>query len=210
MIKSNLKTIVATLFAATLTGCMGCGGNSHENEAPLLGDTVTVRPDFMRDHTTYGFCYGMRGTKMTMLTDSGDTIYVDLAEATEENQVFGNPSTGDRVAVMLTRDKLRATLVVNESVLLGDWVMDDPLSGQGKVGVRFKDGGIAESINQESYIYNSWRFWDGKLVISMTREGGAEIEEIDSFRIKYLSKDSLCYCNKIDTMFYSRPKPPEY
>jgi len=209
MKKTKINVIIAALFATTLTGCIGCGGNSNENEAPLLGDTVTVRPDHMRDHTTYGACYGIKGNTMTMLADSGDTIYVDISPAIEEEQVFGDPSMGDRVVMMLTKDKSQATMVVNESLLLGNWVMDDPLSGQGKVGIRFKEGGIAESINQESYIYNSWRFWNGKLVISMTREGGAEIEEIDSFMVSYLTKDSLVYCNKLDTMFYSRQKQTE-
>jgi len=200
------KAIISVLFALTLTGCIGCGGNSNEPQAPMYGDTVTQRPDYMRDHTTYGLCYGKNGSRLTMLADSGDTIYIDISPAEEENMVFGNPQTGDRVVMMLTKDKKQATMVVNESLMLGEWVMDDPLSGQGKVGIRLKEGGIAESINQESYIYHSWRFWNGKLVITQTREGGFDFEETDSFMVEYLSEDSLVYCNKLDTMRYQRKK----
>ena len=82
--------------------------------------------------------------------------------------------------------------------------MPNPLDGSSIVGIELKDGGIAESIEQSNIIYKTWRIADGKLNITLVREGGSEEEETEEYNMLMLNSDSLVYANPEDTLRYSR------
>ena len=123
--------------------------------------------------------------------------------------VFGGMKVGDRMAVLPNDDKTSAQLVVNQASLLGDWVMPNPLDGSSEVGISIKEGGIAESIDQSSIIYKTWRLTRGKLEIVLIREGGSEEDETYLYDIVKLAPDSLIYKDAEETFEYSRQKPAE-
>ena len=123
--------------------------------------------------------------------------------------VFGGMKVGDRMAVLPNDDKTAAQLVVNQASLLGDWVMPNPLDGSSEVGISIKEGGIAESIDQNSIIYKTWRLTRGKLEIVLVREGGSEEDETYLYDIVKLAPDSLVYKDAEETFEYSRQKPAE-
>ena len=113
------------------------------------------------------------------------------------------------MAVVPTADKQSAELVVNLATLLGNWVMPNPIDGSDEVGITIKEGGIAESIQQSSIIYKTWRLSRGKLEVVLVREGGSEEEEVYLYDIVKLGADSLVYKDGDETFEYSRQKPKE-
>jgi hypothetical protein len=128
---------------------------------------------------------------------------LSIAEANDKNRCFGGFQIGDRMAVMLQAPDT-AKMVINQSALLGDWVMPNPLDGSSEMGIRIKEGGIAESIDQPALIYRSWKLVNGKLEIVSVREGGNEEEEVNRYDIISLGPDSLVYNDADDTFEYTR------
>ena len=126
--------------------------------------------------------------------------------------MFGSVRVGDRLALMTNKNQTEATQVINMNYLLGDWVMPDPLDGSDEIGIRIKEGGVAESIEMTNITYRTWRIFNGKLEITSIREGGGEAEETNSFEIIKLSQDTLVYRaidkpqDEIETFEYSRWK----
>ena len=109
------------------------------------------------------------------------------------------------MAVILNADSTEATLVINKSVLHGDWVMPNPIDGSSETGIRILRGGLAESIDQSSIIYKSWRLFNGMLQIQATREDGIDMEEFQEFSIVKLNADSLVISDEEDTYEYAHP-----
>ena len=130
---------------------------------------------------------------LQLLTDNGDTLNLDLTSAQENGQVFGGLQAGDRMAVLPNKEKTQAVIVINQNTLLGDWVMPNPIDGSSEVGIRIKEGGIAESIDQSSIVYKTWKIYNGKLEILSQREGGGDMEELNLYDIILLGADSLVY-----------------
>ena len=89
---------------------------------------------------------------------------------------------------------------------MGNWLMPNPIDGSSVVGIRIKDGGIAESIEQPSIIYKTWKTIDGKLEITMVREGGGDEEETIWYTIDKLDADSLVYHVNDEVFEYGRAK----
>ena len=91
--------------------------------------------------------------------------------------------------------------------------MPNPIDGSSEVGIRIKEGGIAESIDQSSIIYKTWKIFNGKLEILSQRDGGGDEEELNLYELVKLGPDSLVYktMNKpreeMETFEYSRWKP---
>lgn len=157
-----------------------------------------------RDSTLYGICGdGSAMNTLQLITDVGDTVTLSIADANDRGQCFGGFQTGDRMAVIL-KDKNTARQVINQSAMLGDWVMPNPLDGSSEMGIRIQEGGIAESIDQPSTIYRSWRLFNGKLELVSVREGGAEVVETNLYDIVYIGPDSLVFKDAEDTYEYSR------
>ena len=113
---------------------------------------------------------------------------------------------------MTNKNQTEATEVININLLLGDWVMPDPLDGSDEVGIRIKEGGVAESIEMTNITYRTWRIFNGKLEITSIREDGGESEETNFYDILKLTGDTLVYKtigkpqDEEDTFEYSRWK----
>ena len=136
----------------------------------------------------------------------GDTLNLNIEEARENNQVFGNYAPGDRLAILVSPDHKRVKIVINESVLMGTWMMPNPIDGSDEVGICIKDGGVAESVRQTSNNYKTWKIVDGKLELILVREGGGDQEETAWYTIDKLDADSLIFHDKDDLFEYGRAK----
>ena len=204
---------LAAAVAVTMSSCFG-GGKAPQQVVEEKKDSVA---DYIpRDQTIYGLCgNGTAMNTLQLLTDNGDTLTMSIVAAQENNQVFGGLQAGDRLAVLPNKDKTEAVLVINQNTLLGDWVMPNPIDGSSEVGIRIKEGGIAESIDQSSIIYKTWKIYNGRLEILSQRDGGGDEEELNLYELVKLGNDSLVYktINKpreeMETFEYSRWKEPE-
>lgn len=183
-----------------------CGGKT--NQVPFdNGDSAEIAN---ADPTVYGVCGEFTEDKMLqLLTDTGDTLNLDLAPAVEEEKIFGGMAKGDRMAVVPTKDLKSALAVIDQSTLLGNWVMPNPIDGSDEVGICIKEGGIAESIDQSTINYKTWRLTRGKLEIMLVHDGGSGEDEIFIYDIVKLTNDSLVYQDSEDVYEYSRQKPRE-
>ncbi len=110
------------------------------------------------------------------------------------------------MAVLLNDDKTESKQVINETTLLGNWTMPDSFDGSSIVGMSLKDGGIAESIDMANIVYKAWRITNGRLELTLMREGGSEEDEIEVYDIKKLDADSLVFGNDEDIFEYCRQK----
>jgi hypothetical protein len=152
---------------------------------------------------------------LQLLRDNGDTLVLSITNAMEAGQVFGGLQVGDRIAVFPNATNSEAVIVINQNALLGDWVMPNPIDGSSEVGIRIKEGGVAESIDQSSIIYKTWKLFNGRLEILSQRDGGGDEEELNLYELVKLGPDSLVYrtMNKpreeMETFEYSRWKEPE-
>ena len=185
-----MKKLVFLSVAMAAMMMLSCGGNTHQAEREE--DTVDAY-DQIRDHTLYGLCGAIPSTsQLKVITDVGDTLTLDITPALENRKMLGSVRVGDRLAVMTNKKQTEATEVININLLLGDWVMPDPLDGSDEIGIRIKE------------IFN------GKLEITSIREGGGEAEETNYFDILKLSADTLVYKtigkpqDEEETMEYSR------
>ncbi|WP_084162897.1 lipocalin family protein [Prevotella sp. RM4] len=204
-----MKKLVFLSVAIAAVMLLSCGG-SGRFQAEREEDTVDVN-DLIRDHTLYGLCGAIPSTSLLkLITDTGDTLTVDITRAREEHKLLGSFRVGDRLALMTNKKQTEATEVININLLLGDWVMPDPLDGSDEIGIRIKEGGVAESIEMTNITYRTWRIFNGKLEITSIREGGGESEETNYFEILKLTGDTLIYKtigkpqDEEETMEYSR------
>ena len=201
MRKTGIMLLVA-IAVLTISSC----GNSTQKVPFDSGDSVNQ----MVDSTLYGICG--EATSMNVLQliiDTGDTLMMDISYAKEKGQVFGGLQAGDRMAVLPNDDKTAAVTVINQTALLGDWVMPNPLDGSDEVGIRIKEGGVAESIEQSSIIYRTWRLVKGHLEIVLVRDGANDMEEVYTYDLQKLTTDSLVYKDSEETYEYGRQKPKE-
>ena len=193
-----LGAIVGLSFTA-------CG--NKQAQTGVYSDSTEVDSSKLKDVVVYGLCGDNAAmNSLQMMTDMGDTLNLNIEEARENNQVFGNYAPGDRLAIVLTPDKKTVKSVINESVLMGKWLMPNPIDGSSEVGISIKDGGIAESIEQPTIIYKTWKIIDGKLEITLVREGGGDEEETNWYTIDKLDADSLVYHVNDEVFEYSRAK----
>ena len=206
------KIGVIMLMAATVRtagSCGGKGGEQHQEQVEEESDT-TVIVTVNRDSTVYGICIdGSAMNTLQLLTDIGDTLNLSIAEANEKGKCYGGFQVGDRIALML-KDKKTAKLVINQSALLGDWVMPNPLDGSSEMGIRIKEGGIAESIDQPAMIYRSWRIYNGKLEIVAIRDGGGDMVETNLYELVSIGPDTLVFKDAEDIFEYSRQVEHHY
>lgn len=196
--------IILLVAAAVLT--IGSCGNNTQKVPFDNGDSASMSVD----STLYGICG--EATSMNMLqliTDTGDTLMLDISYAKDKDQVFGGLQVGDRMAVMPNYTMSEASIVINQSALLGNWVMPNPIDGSDEVGISIKEGGVAESIDQGSIIYRTWRLVKGHLEIVLVRDGANDVEELNIYDLVKLTADSLIYKDSEETFEYSRQKPKE-
>ena len=201
-----MKKIGIVLLVAAGILTMGSCGNKSEKVPFDNGDSLGIEVD----STLYGICGEATSMNMLqMITDTGDTLMLDISAAKENDQVFGGMQVGDRMAVLPNDNKTVANTVINQTTLLGNWVMPNPIDGSDEVGISIKEGGVAESIDQGSIIYRTWRLSKGRLEIVLVREGGNDVEELNVYDILKLTADSLVYKDAEETFAYERQKPKE-
>ena len=205
-----MKKLVSFVWLAAVLLTMGsCGGKSTPVAESADVDTAVVT-NIERDSMQYGICGdGSAMNTLQLITDVGDTLVLSIAEANEQGLCFGGFQSGDRMAVLL-KDRETASLVINQSALLGDWVMPNPLDGSSEMGIRIKEGGIAESIDQPALTYRSWKLYNGKLEIVAIREGGGDEVETNLYDIISIGPDSLVFKDAEDTYEYYRYKHQEH
>ena len=135
MKKSGLMAFIAAVMLLS-----GCGGENRQTPDSAGEDSSTVYVN--AEKTVFGICgEGSAMNTLQMITDSGDTLSLSITDAKENGKVLGGYACGDRMAVLLNDDKTVAQLVINETTLLGNWVMPNPLDGSSFVGISLKDGG---------------------------------------------------------------------
>ena len=188
------KVFFGMMVASVMT-LGSCGGGNSQPQAVTEEDSTSIEDIVPSDRTIYGLCgEGTAMNTLELLTDNGDTISMSMTNAQEAGKVFGGLQKGDRLAVLPSlKNKREVEEVVNMSTLLGDWIMPDPLDGSSEVGIRIKEGGVAESIEMTNITYRTWKIFNGKLEILSIREGGGEEEEMNLYEILYLGADSLAY-----------------
>jgi len=202
------------MMAAVMILGGSCGGGKQQAQVDETPEATTTENVVFKDQTIYGICTD--GTAMNTLeltTDNGDTLMLGLTKAIEAGKVFGGLQVSDRVAVLADSLKKNALLVINLNTLMGDWVMPDPIDGSAEIGIRIKEGGVAESIDQSVIVYRTWKIFNGELEIELMREGGGDEEELNRYEILTLGPDSLAYRtlgkprDETETFEYSRWKP---
>lgn len=202
-----MRKLLILCVVSALIVLFGSCGNKAQKVPFDNGDSAYATKV---DPTMYGVCgVGTSMNTLQLITDTGDTLQLDLTAARDKNQVFGGLQAGDRMAVIANDDRKEAVIVINQAALLGNWVMPNPIDGSDEVGISLKEGGIAESIEQSNVIYKTWKLTRGKLEIVLVREGGTEEEEVYLYDLVKLSPDSLIYKDADDTFEYSRQKPKE-
>lgn len=188
------KTVFIGMMVAGVIALGSCGGKANQQEAVVEEDSVSIEDVIPRDHTIYGICGdGTAMNTLELITDSGDTLNLSITNAQEAGQVFGGMQVSDRLAVMANDKKTAATIVINLNTLLGNWVMPDPIDGSAEVGIRIKEGGVAESIEMTNILYRTWKIYNGKLEILSVREGGGDEEELNLYEVLALGPDTLAY-----------------
>ncbi|MBR2114557.1 MAG: hypothetical protein IJ929_07810 [Prevotella sp.] len=202
-----MKKLSFLCILSALIVLFGSCGNSSQKVPFDSGDSAYSAK---ADPTLFGVC-GVETSMNTLqlITDTGDTLMLDLTVARDKDQVFGGLQVGDRMAVIANDEHTGAIMVVNQAALLGNWVMPNPIDGSDEVGISIKEGGIAESIEQSAIIYKTWKLTRGKLEIVLVREGGTEEEETYLYDIVKVTPDSLVFKDAEDTFEYSRQKPKE-
>ena len=201
-----MKKFGIILMVAAAVLMIGSCGNKTQQVPFDNGDSANMSID----STLYGICG--ESTSMNMLqiiADTGDTLMLDISRAQEKNLVFGGLQVGDRMAVLPNDNMTEAQIVINQTTLLGNWVMPNPIDGSDEVGISIKEGGVAESIEQGSIIYRTWRLVKGHLEIVLVRDGANDVEELNIYDIVKLTADSLVYKDNEETFEYSRQKPKE-
>jgi hypothetical protein len=199
MRKLSILLCVSAIFALA-----NCGNKTQQQQFEGYADTVGAVM-INTNHTVFGLCGDATNDSiLQLITDSGDTLALELRDAQMKDSIFGQLEAGFKVAVLLNEERTGVRLVISETQLQGNWVMPNPLDGSSYVGVSLKEGGIAESIEQSYIFYKAWRIVDGKLEITLVREGGGDEEETNLYDIIKLDSDSLIYGNDDDRMEYSR------
>lgn len=192
-------------MAAVVLSIGGCGNKQQQNYDDYR-DTTEV--DVIDKPTIYGIAANTTtGDTLKLVTDNGDTLVIDITKAHKDMKVIGKIQQGDRMVVVSDPNKKYGEIVINQNMLLGDWIMPDPIDGGTDVGISIKEGGVAESIEMTNITYRTWKIVDGQLEIISIREGGGQEEEVNYYDITKLTADSLSYKNDEDSYEYSRYKP---
>lgn len=194
------------LFAVVAVGMMmGSCGNKQQPQQQQSAESESSEYIDNRQISIYGTCGdGSAMNTLQLITDAGDTLNLAIRNSQDSVRVMGGYDSGDRMAVLLASDRKSIVLAINETTLLGDWWQPNPIDGTSYMGIRFKDGGTAESLEQNGIVYKSWKVINGKLVITCYREGGVEEDETTEYTITKLDGDSLIFGAGDDVFDYGR------
>jgi len=196
---------IAALAAAIV---MSCGKKTERPDNDDLRDSTDIPQAVLP--TVYGIVASTSsGDTLKLIIDNGDTLTINIAKAREEQRFMGKIIEGDRMILQTNEQMTIAESVINQNMLLGDWVMPDPIDGSSEIGISIKEGGIVEGIDQSAITYRTWKIVDGQIEIVSIRDGGGQEEETNYYNIVKLTEDSLTFSNDEDSYEYSRQKPHE-
>lgn len=182
---------------------MSSCGNKQQPQQSTESDSTEFVDD--KPISIYGTCGdGSAMNTLQLITDAGDTLNLAIRNSQDSVRVMGGYDAGDRMAVLMTKDKKTIILAINETTLLGDWWQPNPIDGTSYMGIKLKDGGSAESLEQNGIVYKSWKVIGGKLVLTCYREGGVEEDETTEYTITKLDGDSLVFGVGDDIFEYGR------
>ena len=110
-----MKKLSCLCILSALIVMLGSCGNKSQSVPFDNGDSVYYA---QADPTLFGVC-GVETTMNTLqlITDTGDTLHLDLTPARDKDQVFGGMHVGDRMAVIANDERTMAILVVNQAAL---------------------------------------------------------------------------------------------
>jgi len=195
-----------TIATSIITGC--------DIKAPLkVGYEAPAEQTQNNDSTIYGFCGpATTATRLQLVTSTDDTIFVNIENAKRNQRIFGGLTPGDEIYVLPDEDHSQALFTINKSSLLGEWVMPSPYDGSTPSGIVIKDGGEAESFQQQGdIIYKSWSIQNGHLLLVETRDDGTDLYYTQAYEITRMTNDSLYLRNiaptEDETFEYGRYKP---
>jgi hypothetical protein len=205
-----MRTFKILFIAFVAAVAFGACGNKN-GKAEFEQDTTRVSGINDSDSTIYGVCgEGTAMNTLMLITDGGDTLNVITTDAVDQGQVFGGLNVGDKLALIMKRtagSEPVAVKIINLTTLLGRWTMPNPIDGSDVQGIFIKEGGIAESINNSDKVYQSWKIFNGTLVVtSEESEFGDESQNVDTFKILSLGPDSLVVNRAGETLEFSRQK----
>ena len=208
------KFVFVGVMTAVMFSLGSCGGGKQQQQEEVSQDTTRVEDLGIMDRTIYGICTdGTAMNTLEMITDNGDTLTLSLTRAQESGKVLGGLQAADRVAVVANKAKTDAGRGSDLNTMMADWVVPAPSDGSSEIGIRIKEGGVAESIDQSTIIYRTWKVFNGNLDILLVREGGGDQEEENRYEILTLGPDTLVYRtvgkphDETETFEYSRWKP---
>lgn len=175
--------LVAATAATTL---LSCNFNKKENTYEAGIQMVEI----VRDSMQHGICLGINagGDSLHFLDSEGDTLWLTLNDDTRR---LGQLNEGDQVALMVrpVGREQRVKLVINTSMLIGEWVEDDPIANENVKGYLIGNGGAAEGINLTDLRIEGWALYNGRFLLS----GSLGVETFtDTFTITRLTPDSFC------------------
>lgn len=188
-----MKKNIVILAAAVLTVLAGC----NLKNTPPVPYEEPVDPTVERDSTIYGFCGEGSTPNVLKLVDNAtqDTMSFEVYEARRAGKLLGEYHVGDQLYVVPSADRRHALVVVNENLLVKDWVMPSPYDGSSPVGVSLKSGGEAQSIDQIDLVYTRWSILNGRLLLTETREDAGGLELTQKYDILKLTNDQLNLSN---------------
>lgn len=115
------------IFPLALIACMvllaGCFDNAADGDHGAIDKSVNAKGD----STLYGLtCDGSSDSSIVFLPNSGgDPDTFNILPAIKNNKVFGSPTTGDWVGLMLNpKNKREALMVIDLDQLKGTWTYE--------------------------------------------------------------------------------------
>ncbi len=187
------KKGIAIIAAAVLTVMAGC----NLREKPPVPYEEPNDPTVERDSTIYGYCgEGSTPNVLKLVNNASlDTMTFEVYEARRAGKLLGEYHVGDQLYVVPSANRRSALVIVNENLLVKDWVMPSPYDGSSPVGVSLKSGGDAESIDQIDLIYTRWSILNGRLLLTETREDAGGLELTQKYDILKLTNNELNLSN---------------
>ncbi|MBR4388992.1 MAG: hypothetical protein IKT00_07425 [Prevotella sp.] len=120
------KSLIYTLALMALAIACGERPATEQDEADEISSLGAVKMyEAKGDSTIYGLaCEGGGDSSLVFLPDKGgDPVSYSILSALKERRIFGMPSVGDKVALVLNPDNPKEVLfVINLEQLKGTWV----------------------------------------------------------------------------------------
>lgn len=141
------------------------------------------------------------GTATTFSTSEADTTQAN-------GLITGSPATIYYKGKAAEGRTLRATRIVTPeqySMLIGMWVIPDPIEAGGVMGFMLEADGKAKSINMATLVLESWRYDEGRLTISGRSIGNGQTIDFDEeYTVESLDDTTLVLARGDEKTAYTR------